>query len=85
MSGPSSSLMPSEEWPPYRWVWSHLVLGRNERGEPIPYTHVMRRNPKVVLPAMLGLLAVFLLWSGRKWWPTLLAFSLGALAGHVWW
>lgn len=77
--------MPSEEWGPYRWLWQHVRLARDpETGEPTPYTHGMRRNPKTTLALMLlGL--VVLAWWARRFWPTLLAFLLGALAGHVFW
>lgn len=81
-----SALMPSEEWPPYRWLWRTVVLARDPRtGEPTPYTHGMRRHPAATLAAMGAVLLVALLWNGRAHWRILAAFAVGALAGHVFW
>lgn len=79
-----SSVVPSEDWPPYRWLWTHVVLARNYDGSPSPYTHGMRRHPKTTL-VVLALVVVFAAWWARRFWPTLLSFSAGALAGHVFW
>lgn len=80
-----SSLVPSEDWPPYRWLWTHVRLARDpETGEPTPYTHGMRRHPAATLVA-LGLVVVVAAWWARRFWPVLLSFAAGALVGHVFW
>lgn len=81
-----TSLLPSEEWPPYRWLWTHLALARDPAtGEPTPWTHGLRRRWRVWLPLFLVALG-WLVFGGRgSWWRVLLAFGLGALAGHAWW
>lgn len=83
----SSQIIPAEDWPPYRLLWSRLlVLARDpETGTPTPWTHGMRRNPLKTLAVLLGLLLVVILWNGRRFWPVLVGFLLGALAGHVFW
>jgi len=79
-------VIPAEDWPPYRWLWATVVLARDpETGQPTPYTHGVRRHPKVWIPVCAVVLA-WLVWSaGRSWWRSLLAFAAGILAGHFWW
>lgn len=83
----TSKIVPSEDWPPYRLLWSRLlVLARDpQTGEPTPWTHGMRRHPLATLGVILGLLLVVGLWWARRFWPVLVSFFLGALAGHVFW
>lgn len=83
--------MPSEDWPPYRWLWTHVVLARDpDTGEPTPYTHGVRRNTTVWLPIFI-LSAVALVWRtdtsrwGRPDWRSICCLGLGFLAGHFWW
>ena len=81
------SLVPSEEWPPYRWLWTTVVLARDPvTREPTPYTHGMRRNPLATAATMLVVLLGTLRVAER--FPKTSAccsFALGALAGHVFW
>lgn len=80
-----SSIVPSETWPPYRWLWTHVVLARDPvTREPTPYTHGMRRNPLATLGVLL-FVVVLLAWWARRFWPIVLSFLAGALAGHVFW
>ncbi len=81
-----SVIIPAEDWPPYRWLWTHVPLARHpDTGEPTPWTHGFRRNTKAWLPVF-GVVLVWLTWGGRPaWWRTLLGFGLGFLAGHIWW
>lgn len=89
----SSSVIPAEDWPPYRWLWTNVVLARDpETGEPTPYTHGVRRNTVVWLPLFV-LVALRLAWDdearltklGGPDWRSILALALGLLAGHFWW
>ena len=80
-----SSLVPSENWPPYRWLWTHLVLARNYDGSPAPYTHGVRRNKAIWVPIFAALLVVMLVQASSRWWRVLLAAALGFLAGHFFW
>lgn len=70
-------LVPSEQWPPYRWLWTR-VGGR-------PWTHIMRDNPRTYFATLLPLLGLVIAWNGRRFWPVLAAFAIGLLTGHVWW
>lgn len=81
-----SKIIPAEDWPPYRWLWTRVVLARDPNtGEATPYTHGFRRNTKTWLPVF-ALFLAWNLWGARaSWWRVLLAFLLGALAGHLWW
>jgi len=81
----TSGLVPSEDWPPYRWLWTNLRLARDPAtGEPTPYTHGMRRHPATTI-VVLALVVVVAAWWARRFWPVLLSFSAGLLAGHVFW
>ncbi len=79
--------MPSEEWGPYKALWSeHLVLARDEyTGRPVPWTHGVRRHWRVWVPAFVVLVA-WQAWGARsKWWRVVCAFLTGLLAGHFFW
>jgi hypothetical protein len=81
-----ATIIPAEDWPPYRWLWTHLVLARDpDTGEATPYTHGMRRHALATAAALLLLLGVIVAWQTRSRWRAVLAFGLGALSGHVFW
>jgi len=81
-----SKIVPSEDWPPYRWLWTHVKLARDpETGEPTPYTHGMRRNPVKTVATIVAVLTVVVLWNARRFWPVIVSFATGLLAGHVFW
>ena len=81
-----STIVPSEDWPPYRWLWKNVKLARDpDTGEPTPYTHGMRRHPLIFLTTVVAVLAVVLLWNARRFWPVLVSFLAGLLTGHVFW
>lgn len=83
--------MPSEEWPPYKWVWSHLVLARDPvTGEPTPYTHGVRRNKSVWVPIFLVLAVLLVVYGSTRRtrvhvWVLLVLLVLGFLGGHFFW
>lgn len=80
------SLLPSEEWGPYKALWSrHLILARDEHGNPTPWTHGVRRNKTLWVPVFLVVVAWLVLGSRESWRRVLLAFGLGFLAGHFFW
>lgn len=74
---PASTLIPSENWPPYRWLWERIG-GR-------PWTHIMRDRPRTYAGFALPFLALLVLWNRRRWLPLLIGFAAGFLTGHVWW
>lgn len=79
------TLVPSENWPPYRWLWTRLVLARDpESGEATPYTHGMRRHPLAFF-SVIALVLVVVAWNARARWRILAAFGAGLLTGHVAW
>jgi len=80
-----SKIVPSEDWPPYRWLWTHVVLARNFDGSPSPYTHGMRRNPVKTIASIVAVLVLVVLWNARRFWPVIVSFATGLLAGHVFW
>lgn len=70
-------VIPSEEWPPYKWLWSRIG-GR-------PWTHIMRDHPSLVVPVAVAMLVLACAWAGWHWWKVLLSFFLGMVTGHVFW
>lgn len=87
-----ATVIPAEDWPPYRWLWTHLVLARDpETGEPTPYTHGVRRNTAVWLPILILLVVLVIVWlASRRFervpvWALVVLVALGLLAGHFWW
>lgn len=82
---PPSGVIPAEDWPPYRWVWTRFGPTNPETGERHPFTHGARWSPLGWVLFML-LVMGWLVWGARgSWWRVLLAFALGFLAGHFWW
>lgn len=77
MSSDKGKIIPSEDWPPYKWLWTRFG-GR-------PWTHIMRDNPKSFLAVFIPVVLLLLFWNGWKYWKTLLIFAVGFLTGHVWW
>jgi len=80
----SSSLIPAEDWPPYRWLWTNIPLSRDDEGNPRPFTHGMRANWQT-FAVVVVLILVLAVWWARSLWPVIAAFLVGALAGHVLW
>jgi hypothetical protein len=80
-------IVPSEAWPPYYALWhDRFPLSHPPR----PYTHLMRERPRLVLAVMGIALFALAFGVGRgswkvTWWRAILAFGVGALAGHVFW
>jgi len=66
----------SENWAPYRALWSRLG-GR-------PWTHVLREHPLKFAAAVALAFAAATIGKGRAW-AAALAFLAGLMAGHVLW
>lgn len=83
---PTSSIIPAEDWPPYKWLWSNLALSRDEEGNPRPYTHGMRANWQafVVVTLLVVLIAAWNVKRHPYWALAVVGLAL-LLAGHVLW
>lgn len=82
----SSSVIPAEDWPPYKWLWTTVVLSRDDEGEPRPYTHGMRANWQTFLAVVLVVLLIAA-WNAKRHplWALLVVGLAMFLTGHVLW
>ena len=85
-----SGMMPSEEWGPYRWLWTHLVLATDGRGNAVPYTHGIRANKRFWVPIFVLLFVVLFAYALSRRarvhaWVLVALALLGFLAGHFFW